>query len=125
MKQNELKDLIKIAVREAIQEELKDILLEAVKSNKQPVNESYQVGADRTLKFNSSNVPTQFNAQPLITATNPRQSYMDILAEMSQPTPSGFEGDFKVSGEMNTMSEGSSLPGGQLGLDQIMNLIKK
>ena len=50
---------------------------------------------------------------------------MDILAEMSQPTPSGFEGDFKVAGEMNTMSEGSSLPGGQLGLDQIMNLIKK
>jgi len=43
MKQNELKDLIKVAVREAIQEELKDILLEAVKSNKQPVNESYQV----------------------------------------------------------------------------------
>ena len=121
MKQNELKDLIKVAVREAIQEELKDILLEAVKSNKQPVNESYQVGADRTLRFNSSNVPTQ----PLVTATNPRQSYMDILAEMSQPTPSGFEGDFKVSGELNTMSEGSALHGGQLGLDQIMNLIKK
>jgi hypothetical protein len=118
MKQNELKNLIKIAVKEAIQEELKDILLEAVKSNKQPIHESYQVGADRTLKFNSSNVPTQ---API----NTKQSYMDILAEMSQPTPSGFEGDFKVAGEINTMSEGSALPGGQLGLDQIMNLIKK
>ena len=34
MKSTELKKLIKNAVREAIQEELKDILLEAVKSPK-------------------------------------------------------------------------------------------
>ena len=32
MKSSELKNLIKSAVREAIQEELKDILLEAVKA---------------------------------------------------------------------------------------------
>ena len=121
MKQNELKDLIKIAVREAIQEELKDILLEAVKSNKQPINESYKVSADRTLSFNTSNIPTQ----PIKSPADSRKAYMDILGEMSQPTPSGFEGDFKVAGEINTMSEGSALPGGQLGLDQIMNLIKK
>ena len=42
MKQNALKSLIKQAVREAIQEELKDILLEAVKSPKQTVVEHIQ-----------------------------------------------------------------------------------
>lgn len=119
MKQSELKDLIKIAVKEAIQEELKDILLEAVKSNKQPVNESYQVGADRTLRFNSSNVPTQ----PLVTATNPRQSYMDILAEMSQGPKSGLDGEFKLTGAVDPIN--GTLPEGQLGLDAIMGLIKK
>ena len=44
---------------------------------------------------------------------------------MAQGPKSGFDGDFKVKGPINTMSEGSSLPEGQLGLDQIMNLIKK
>jgi len=34
MKPSELKNLIKVAVKEAIQEELKDILLEAVSSTR-------------------------------------------------------------------------------------------
>jgi hypothetical protein len=49
---------------------------------------------------------------------------MDILGEMAQGPKSGFDGDFKVNGPINTMSEGSSLPEGQLGLDQIMGLMK-
>ena len=40
MKLSELKNIVKSAVREAIQEELKDILLEAVKSPKPVVHES-------------------------------------------------------------------------------------
>ena len=40
MKTTELKNLIKEAVREAIQEELKDILLEAVRAPKTVVHES-------------------------------------------------------------------------------------
>ena len=35
------------------------------------------------------------------------------------------KGEFKINGPMNTMAEGSALPQGQLGLDQIMNLISK
>jgi hypothetical protein len=42
MKTDGLKKLIKDAVREAIQEELKDILLEAVRSPKTIVKESIQ-----------------------------------------------------------------------------------
>ena len=41
MKASEFKKLIKEAVKEVIQEELRDILLEAVKSPKQIVRESY------------------------------------------------------------------------------------
>jgi hypothetical protein len=115
MKTDILKKLIKDAVREAIQDELKDILLEAVRSNKQPIRESYQVSDDRTLNFTSNQVPK--------TSMNTKQAYMDILGDMAMGPKSGLEGEFKVTGPMNTMSEGSSLPEGQLGLDQIMGLI--
>ena len=117
MKIDALKKLIKEAVKEAIQDELKDILLEAVRSNKQPIKESYQVSDDRTLNFNSNNVPR--------TPVNAKQAYMDILGDMAKGPKTGLDGEFKVNGPMNTMSEGSALPEGQLGLDQIMNLISK
>ena len=55
MKQSEFKKLIKESVREAIQEELKDILLEAVKGNKQSIVESYQPDV-RTLNFNTNSI---------------------------------------------------------------------
>lgn len=116
MKIDILKKLIKEAVKEAIQDELKDILLEAVRSNKQPIKESYIPSDEKTLTFTSNQVPK--------TSINTKQAYMDILNEMTQSPKSGFEGEFKVAGSINTMSEGSALPDGQLGLDQIMNLIK-
>jgi hypothetical protein len=119
MKPSEFKKLIKEAVREAIQEELKDILLEAVKGNKQPITESYQEDT-RTLSFNTNAIKHQ--AQPSV---NTKQAYMDILGEMAQGPKSSFEGEFRVNGPVNTMSEGSALPEGQLGLDQIMGLIKR
>jgi len=115
MKTDILKKLIKEAVKEAIQDELKDILLEAVRSNKQPIRESYQVSDDRTLNFNSNSVPK--------TSINTKQAYMDILEDMTKGPKTGLEGEFKINGPVNTMSEGSSLPEGQLGLDQIMGLI--
>jgi hypothetical protein len=121
MKTDTLKKLIKEAVKEVIQEELKDILLEAIKSNKQPLKESYQVSDDRTLNFNTNSLNNFIPS----TTTNPRQAYMDILNDMAQGPESGFKGEFKVNGPINTMAEGSALPQGQLGLDQIMNLISK
>lgn len=119
MKPSEFKKLIKESVREAIQEELKDILLEAVRSNKQLVTEAYP---DKTLNFNTNSIPHQQPTKPPI---NTKKAYMDILGEMAQDPKSGFEGEFKVSGPRDTISEGSSLPEGQLSLDQIMGLINK
>jgi len=124
MKTDALKKLIKEAVKEAIQDELKDILLEAVRSNKQPIRESYQVSDDRTLNFNTNSLPHRPNSNISNgTPTNTKQAYLDILGEMALGPRSEFAGDFKVSGPVNTMSEGSALPSGQLGLDQIMGLI--
>ena len=117
MKIDILKKLIKEAVREAIRDELKDLLLEAIKSNKQSVTENYKPSDDRTLSFTSANVPK--------TPINTKQTYMDILNDMAQGPESGFKGEFKVNNPINTMSEGSALPQGQLGLDQIMNLINR
>jgi hypothetical protein len=119
MKPSELKNLIKTAMKEAIQEELKDILLEAVRSNKQPITESYRVSDDRTLSFNTNAIPHQPTPSPV----NGRKAYMDILGEMSQPSKSGFEGEFKVPSNIDPVN--GILPDGQLGLDAIMNLIKK
>lgn len=115
MKPSELKNLIKVAVKEAIQEELKDILLEAVRSNKQPIQESY----DRTLNFTTKNIPHQ---QPK-PSVDTKKAYMDILGEMAQGPKSGFDGEFKVQSNVDPVN--GSLPEGQLGLDQIMNLINK
>jgi len=116
MKTDILKKLIKEAVKEVFQEEMKDILLEAVRGNKQSITESEM----KTFSFNTNSIPHQ-QPKPNV---NAKQAYMDILGEMAQGPKSGFDGDFKVNGPVNTMSEGSSLPEGQLGLDQIMGLMK-
>jgi len=120
MKQSELKNLIKTAMKEAIQEELKDILLEAVRNNKQPVNESYRVSDDRTLSFNTNSIPHQ---QPVKNSIDTKKAYMDILGEMAQGPKSGFGGEFKVNKNIDPVN--GTLPEGQLGLDQIMGLINK
>lgn len=122
MKPSELKNLLKEAVKEAFREEFKDILLEAVRANKQPITESYRGNEDtRTISFNSNSIPHQQPKSPV----DAKKAYMDILDDMAQGPKSGFDGEFKVNGPVNTMSEGSSLPGGQVGLDQIMSLINK
>jgi hypothetical protein len=119
MKQNELKNLIKAAMKEAIQEELKDILLEAVRSNKQPINESYRTSDNRTFSFDTSAIPHQ-QVKPNV---NSKKAYMDILDEMAQGPKSGLDGEFKLTGTIDPVN--GTLPEGQLGLDAIMGLIKK
>lgn len=115
MKTDILKKLIKDAVKEAIQEELKEVLLEAVRGNKQPITES----TNRTLSFNTNMIPHQ---QPIKPNMDTKKAYMDILGEMAQGPKSGFDGDFKMTGPIDPVN--GALPEGQLGLDQIMGLLK-
>tara|TARA_Y100000034_G_C6626929_1_gene273513 strand:- start:42 stop:380 length:339 start_codon:yes stop_codon:yes gene_type:complete len=110
MKSTELKKLIKEAVREAIQDELKEILLEAIKSPKQVITESKNI-----------NVPTP---TPQLSSTETRQKYMDVLDETALNFTSKDVQKFNPQGaSIDTTSPNGQLPNGEVGMDQIMNLM--
>jgi hypothetical protein len=129
MKPSELKSFIKEAVREAIQEELKDILLEAVRAPKLPIQETYQMS------------PVTSNTDTIQTPLKPtaeRKAMMEsIMGDMrrGQDTLSFNSADARGAGinqttlqvapGMNTSGEGSALPSGNVGLDMIMGLMGK
>ena len=108
MKATELKKLIKSAVKEAIQEELKDILLEAVKKpNPSPIVESKNIDV--------------VNHTPSLDS---KQKYADILNEMTMNfTSKDVTQKFNPQGTMDTTSPNGKLPDGDVGMDQIMNLM--
>jgi hypothetical protein len=108
MKTTDFKKLIKEAVREAIQEELKDILLEAVKSPKQVIRESY--------------APPSIPAQPAY-APPPidfRSKYAEVLGETAMSfTSNDVQQPFRPQGDPINGNLGT----GELGMDQIMGLL--
>ena len=126
MKPSELKSFIKDAVREAIQEELKDILLEAVRAPKAPIIETpiggigYGVANSNTTKSEKS-------------YAEKRAMYVDMLNEMktmsfnsSDARSMGTDANtLQVAPGMNTMADGTKLPDGNVGLDMIMGLMNK
>jgi hypothetical protein len=107
MKPQIFKKLIKEAVKEAIQEELKEVLLEAVKAPKQ-VN-TYQP-MNETLPKVSTPV-----------SEDRRAKYANILGETAAQFTSQDIQKFNPQGAM----PGGDLPKGELGMDQIMGLLKK
>jgi hypothetical protein len=112
MKTELLKNLIKEAVREAIQEELKEVLLEAVKAPKIPTPQPVQ--ENRTI---TSTTP------PPVSQVDRRQSYMDIIGETKLNLTSKDAQTFNPQGNIDTTSANGSLPGGEVGMDQIMGLM--
>jgi hypothetical protein len=131
MKPSELKSFIKEAVREAIQEELKDILLEAVRAPKLPIQEAYQMHPV------STGTSTQVtNSPPQKSATEKRAMMESIMGDMrrGQDTLSFNSADargmgvtantLQITPGMNTSGDGSKLPEGNVGLDMIMGLMK-
>ena len=129
MKPSELKSFIKEAVREAIQEELKDILLEAVRAPKAPIQEAYQM---HPVTVNATTTQT-----PQKSAAEKRAMMESIMGDMrrGQDTLSFNSADargmgvtantLQVAPGMNTSGEGSKLPDGNVGLDMIMGLMNK
>jgi hypothetical protein len=129
MKPSELKSFIKEAVREAIQEELKDILLEAVRAPKLPIQETYQM-SPVAVDITSPQLPQK-------SATEKRAMMESIMGDMrrGQDTLSFNSTDARGAGinqttlqvapGMNTSGEGSALPSGNVGLDMIMGLMGK
>jgi hypothetical protein len=109
MKTTDFKKLIKEAVREAIQEELKDILLEAVKSPKQVIRESYTPPL----------TPTQpAYAPPPIDF---RSKYAEVLGETAMSfTSNDIQQPFRPQ---SSDPVNGNLGSGELGMDQIMGLL--
>jgi len=114
MKIDGLKKLIKEAVREAIQEELKDILLEAVKSPKTIVQETYSpVPTYQSPSTSTVNHDLKRNLRSMIGGEF--DTVISANSSHAQPT--------YTPPPVSTMSEGSSLPGGEVSLDQIMGIM--
>ena len=106
MKQNALKSLIKQDVREAIQEELKDILLEAVRSPKQVVVENVQ--------------SPKVVEGPSMSSNEKRDAYKNIMGDMrAQLTSQNVPKPFNPQGG----APGMDLPAGEVNMDQIMGLM--
>jgi hypothetical protein len=124
MKPSELKSFIKEAVREAIQEELKDILLEAVRAPKAPIIET-PVGVGGYGVTNTPPVPQKSTAEK-------RAMMESIMGDMrrGQETLNFTSANavtantLQVAPGMNTTGDGTKLPEGNVGLDMIMGLMK-
>jgi hypothetical protein len=124
MKPTEFKKFIKEAVREAIQDELKDILLEAVKSPKQPV---YTAPAYVTETVMHSN-PTIGTGMSQVTNTpssmSPEQRramYEGMLGETAMSFNSQAAPTFQPNPGGDTIN--GQLAGGDVSMDQIMSLM--
>ena len=115
MKLTELKKVLKETVREVIQEELKDILLEAVKSPKvitsTPIVESI-----------STSPITEIQSQPTLSSEEKRSAYQNILGETANGAfNSSHAQSFRPNPSMDVAN--GSLPNGTVGMDQIMGLM--
>lgn len=125
MKLSQLKTIVKEAVKEAIQEEMKDILLEAVKSPKQTIYEN-RMGTPTT------DVAAPSPTNPVATKTREeiRENYMNVLSGMmpgANGTLSATTADMplQVNGTVDTTSPNGALPQGNVSMDQIMGLMNK
>jgi hypothetical protein len=128
MKAQDFKRLIKETVKEAIQEELKDILLEAVRTPKIPIQETYQMNNLLSPVAVDSTTPQI----PQKSATEKRAMMESIMGDMRRgqdtlnfTTQNIAANTLQVTPGMNTMGDGTKLPEGNVGLDMIMGLMNK
>jgi hypothetical protein len=108
MKQNEFKKMIKEAVREVFQEEMKELLLEAVRSPKTVVTENIQ----QPIK---PNIPVDIKRNLRSMIGGEFDTTISANSSMVQPayTPP----------PVSTTGDGSSLPPGEVSLDQILGIM--
>ena len=119
MKLSELKKVVKSAVKEAIQEEMKDILLEAVKSPTQPITST----PTKTEPLQETDrLKLRENMMNVLGGMKPGQETISMNSSHAQ----GFAAPaYNPGAGANTAGQGSSLPPGDVNLDQIMGLINK
>ena len=127
MKLSQLKSIVKDAVKEAIQEEMKDILMEAVRSPKQTVYEN-KIGTSTTDVVPP--IPTNPTMQTSLPETDKatlRENMMNVLDGMRP----GANGTLNANTSnvplqvTSTDTMNGSLPQGEVNMDQIMGLMNK
>jgi len=130
MKLSQLKTIVKQAVKEAIQEEMKDILLEAVRSPKHTIYESKTEVPTPSTQPSINYSQINSSPKPEISKTQMRENIHNVLGGMM----SGKDGVMSVNtntmplqlnGNMDTASPNGSLPAGDVSMDQIMGLMNK
>ena len=121
MKLTELRKIIREEVREAIQDELKDILLEAVRSPKTVVTEKVIPQTTPQSLPETDRAKLRENMMGVLDGMRPGQDTLSFNSTDAR----NMGGNLQVQPGMNTSGEGSQLPAGNVGLDQIMGLMNK
>ena len=127
MKLSQLKTIVKDAVKEAIQEEMKDILLEAVRVPKQTVYENRMGTPTTNVATPSSPNPVMQSSLPETDKVKLRENMMNVLGGMmpgANGTLNATSADIPLQvGSGDTTSPNGSLPNGNVSMDQIMGLM--
>jgi len=131
MKLSQLKTIVKEAVKEAIQEEMKDILMEAVRSPKQQVYETAAPIPQYTQPAPGPMNPVAQTSLPETDKLKLKENMMGVLNGMLPGNNGTINANSSMVGKplqissTDTMSANSSLPEGEVDMDQIMGLMNK
>jgi hypothetical protein len=120
MKLDILRKIIREEVKGAIQEELKDLLLEAIRSPK-PVVETQIYNPASTAGYSSHASTTS-----TISKEQLRENYRNILGETAASFNTSQVGKpLQLNGFVDTASPNGKLPEGEVPMDMIMGLMNR
>jgi hypothetical protein len=122
MKLDILRKIIREEVKGAIQEELKDLLLEAIRTPK-PVVETQTYNPASTAGYIS---PSTTTSTATISKEQLRENYRNILGETAASFNTSQVGKpLQLNGSMDTASPNGRLPEGEVPMNMIMGLMNK
>jgi hypothetical protein len=122
MKLDILRKIIREEVKGAIQEELKDLLLEAIRSSK-PVVETQTYNPVSTAGYIS---PSTSTSTATVSKEQLRENYRNILGETAASFNTSQVGKpLQLNGSMDTASPNGRLPEGEVPMNMIMGLMNK
>ncbi len=127
MKLSQLKSIVKDAVKEAIQEEMKDILMEAVRSPKQTVYENRMGTPTTDVAAPGPMNPVMQTSLPETDRETLRENMMNVLNGMRPGANSTLNANTNSVPLQVTSTDtmNGSLPQGEVNMDQIMGLMNK
>jgi hypothetical protein len=122
MKLDILRKIIREEVKGAIQEELKDLLLEAIRTPK-PVVETQTYNPTSTAGYI---LPSTTTSTATVSKEQLRENYKNILGETAASFNTSQVGKpLQLNGSMDTASPNGRLPDGEVPMNMIMGLMNK